>query len=152
MANFSFMVALNKITQWQNFLHCGQECTFDITVTHVFAIFCQSPFKVFWCLQLHKCLSTRPSLFGEGKTHPVDFPYNVTIWKLTKKMAIVSLFLQTQNATKDVFSLSVCIPEKKEATSSCVHDQGKPRIRTTYPSSLWDMFTWSGLYLKNKLV
>jgi len=48
MANFGFMLALNTSTLLNNFfLHCGQECTFDITVTHVFAIFCQSPFKVF---------------------------------------------------------------------------------------------------------
>jgi len=29
------------------FFYIADKSTFDITVTHVFAIFCQSPFKVF---------------------------------------------------------------------------------------------------------
>lgn len=69
-----------------------QECTFDVTMSHVFTIFCQSLFKVLRCLQLYKRLSTRPSLFGEGKTHPIHFTYNVTVWKLKKGKSQLRLF------------------------------------------------------------
>jgi len=75
-----------------------------------------------------------PSL-EKVKHTPLTFPTMSQSGNEQRKMEIVFLFIQRQNATKDAFSLSFCIPEKKEATSSCVHDQGKPRIRTTYPSS-----------------
>ncbi len=114
--------------------------TFHISMPHCFSVSFDCNFQVFLWLQLHECFSTWSAFSCVCKVDGCSIVGNFAAWKEKFQLFVNFKAKNTQEYYEDRYVDSTLLPEKNLDTSSTEHDQGKPRTRTTNPSSS-DMIT-----------
>ncbi len=114
--------------------------TFHISMPHCFSVSFDCNFQVFLGLQLHECFSTWSAFSCVCKVDGCSIVGNFAAWKEKFQLFVNFKAKNTQEYYEDRYVDSTLLPEKNLDTSSTEHDQGKPRTRTTNPSSS-DMIT-----------